>query len=167
MHCRYPVAMTTKDRTANMKKSTLIATLALICSATPAYAMKGCDPLDGTHASIGFALKAVEARQRGDSRESLAINSTAEGLDPEWNATMVKETLDEVFSALPLVEPAVYSGYRSFICYRASLQPNTEISIDYAAIHPSLKACESRQGPWERTRCGTEAVDSYLRTLQR
>lgn len=149
-----------------MKRIKFLATLALICGAAPAYAMKGCNPLDGTHASIGFALKAIEARQRGGSRESLAVNSPAEGLDPEWNATMVKETLDEVFGALPLVDAAVYSGYRSFICYKASLQPNKEISIDYAAIHPSLKDCESRQGPWERTRCGTEVVDNYIESLQ-
>lgn len=150
-----------------MKSKALLTTLTLLCStALPAHAMKGCDIADGGRASIGFALKAIEARSRGNTRESVVIAPPAEGLDPEWNATMVRETLDEVFSALPLVEPTVYSGYRSFICYHAAQQPNAEVSIDYAVIHPSLKACESHPNPWEKTRCGMQAVDSYMEAQQ-
>ncbi|ROP79572.1 hypothetical protein EDF74_0622 [Stenotrophomonas rhizophila] len=146
-----------------MKTRTAVLSLALLAAAAgPAHAMKGCNFVDGSHESISVALLALDARQRGDSRESVLARAEPIKTDPSWHAAMARETVDEVFSDLPPVDAAVYTVYRAMICYRASTRPAEDVVVDYVAIHPALAACEAQPGPRQRGQCAGKALDDYF-----
>lgn len=151
-----------------MKHRSLALTLAMLAAAaTPAYAMQGCDMLDGSHESIAFALVALNARERGQTRQDALAQAAPVKTDPAWHAAMARETVDEVFSDLAPVDGPIYTVYRAMICYHASQRPTETVVVDYPAVHPLLVACESLPDPWEKGRCGGEALDTYFKKTGR